>query len=204
MPSLPSLAELQRRFDPDPRHSEQVTRLSLQLFDELGELHQLPHRARQLLQAAALLHDIGYALDNGSAHHKNSLNLILKHGLESFTPREIQMIANIARYHRRSMPTTRHESYRQLTEAERLVVDKLASLLRLADGFDHSHRSSIHSLHAQIRTDYVEIILKYLGELKDEISSANRKADLFRRTFNLDLVFAPYPLFEKPVTKASE
>lgn len=202
--SLPTIEELQRRYDPDPRHSEQVTRLSLQLFDELQELHQLASRERQWLRAAAMLHDIGYALANGAAHHKNSLNLIMTSGIASFSPSEIQIIANIARYHRKAMPALRHEPYRRLTEPERLIVDKLASLLRLADGFDHSHRSCIYSLHASQKELHVEITLKYLGELKDEILCASRKADLFRRTFNRDIVFIPFALFTKPVVIANQ
>ncbi len=195
-----SITELQQRFDPDPRHSAQVARLSLQLFDELQALHELGSPARKLLQAAAALHDIGYHLNNGLGHHKNTLNMILQYGLPPLSYAEVKLTANIARYHRKSLPSLSHEHYRQLSENERQIVDKLSSLLRIADGMDHSHRSAVYSIHSQIKPGRVELTLKHFGELQDELSTAAKKADLFRRTFSYDIIFIPYPIFKKPVS----
>jgi exopolyphosphatase/guanosine-5'-triphosphate,3'-diphosphate pyrophosphatase len=104
---LAAVKTLQLKYDPEPFHSNQVTKLALQLFDELSALHGLSVPERLLLEAAALLHDIGYARES-DGHHKNSLKMILEYGLPGFNPTEIAIIANVARYHRKSLPAADH------------------------------------------------------------------------------------------------
>jgi exopolyphosphatase/guanosine-5'-triphosphate,3'-diphosphate pyrophosphatase len=89
-------------------------------------------------RATGLLHDVGYAVSH-SAHHKHSLYLIRNANLDGFTPRERDLVANVARYHRKALPADRHGEYMALDDDDRTLVRRLAALLRLADGLDADH-----------------------------------------------------------------
>lgn len=131
-------------------HSEQVAALSLAIFDQLVALSRLPKRSggpecRLLLEVAAVLHDIGY-LVNYSGHHKHSLRLIMNGDLPGLTARQTAIVANIARYHRRSEPTVRHAPYERLSKSDRRIVRQLAAILRVADGLDRAHSQAVESV----------------------------------------------------------
>jgi exopolyphosphatase/guanosine-5'-triphosphate,3'-diphosphate pyrophosphatase len=108
------------------------------LFDQTAALHGLGPAERGLLEVAGLLHDVGYDVSQ-SAHHKHSLYLIRNADLDGFTSRERDLIANVARYHRKALPADRHAEYMALDDADRTLVRRLAALLRLADGLDADH-----------------------------------------------------------------
>ena len=131
-------------------HSEQVARLSLSIFDQLVELSLLGRRSsapesRLLLEVAAVLHDIGY-LVNYAAHHKHSLRLILNSDLTGLSPRQTAIVANIARYHRRAEPSTRHREYAALSKSDRRLVRQLSGILRVADGLDRAHSQLVEAV----------------------------------------------------------
>lgn len=189
---LATVKSLQLQYDPEPFHSNQVTKLALQLFDELPALHGLSVPERLLLEAAALLHDIGYARENEDGHHKNSLKMILEYGLPGFTPTEIAIIANVARYHRKSPPSADHKYYVALEPEAAAIVRKLAALLRIADGLDRSHRSLVYEIKSVLEPRKVVFQIYHYGELRNEISAAERKADLFESEFGRQVIFRTY------------
>ena len=129
------------RFDWDVPHCRKVGHLAVTLFDQLTALHNLGAPERDLLEAAALLHDIGWTVSHDK-HHKHTYRLIQENRqrLSSFTATEVVLVANIARYHRKSLPALKHEAFATLPAADREVVRKLAALLRIADGLDRPHR----------------------------------------------------------------
>jgi exopolyphosphatase/guanosine-5'-triphosphate,3'-diphosphate pyrophosphatase len=133
-----AVLDFARRHAWDEAHCRRVTALALSLFDQTTVLHQLGPAERGLLEVAGLLHDVGYAVSQ-SAHHKHSLYLIRNADLDGFTPRERDLLANIARYHRKALPADRHTDYMALDDADRTLVRRLAALLRLADGLDADH-----------------------------------------------------------------
>src|SRR5438132_50161 len=106
-------------FDWDVAHCRQVRDLALALFDQLQPLHQLGRDERDLLNAAALLHDIGWTI-SGSKHHKHSYRLIheSKRSLAGFTSQQVELIANVARYHRKALPALKHEAFATLAGNE--------------------------------------------------------------------------------------
>jgi len=180
---------MQIKYDPEPFHSDQVAKLSLILFDELTKLHTLSASERFLLEAAALLHDIGYARQNSSGHHKNSLCIILEEKIPGFNAEETGIIANVARYHRKSPPSERHRHYAELKRESRSIVRKLAALLRIADGLDRSHRSLVYALKAIIEQTKVVFNIYHFGELRNELTAAENKSDLFKAEFGREALF---------------
>ena len=106
--------------------------LALALFDGTAERHRLGDGERALLEYAALLHDIGHHISY-RGHHKHTYYLIKNGELRGFTPLEIEMLANVARYHRRGHPRRKHPEFGALSRAERRTVRVLAGLLRVAD-----------------------------------------------------------------------
>ncbi len=142
-----SVEELGFRCEWHQPHSEQVARLSMALFDQLSPLHGLKPHYRELLEYAALLHNIGEFISI-SAHQKHSQYLILNGDLRGFTPTELDIIGNVARYHRKSTPSLKHPLYAQLKPAHRKAVDVLSGILRIANGLERGHRQNVTSVKA--------------------------------------------------------
>ncbi|MBS1148917.1 MAG: Exopolyphosphatase [Myxococcaceae bacterium] len=176
-----------RRFGFGERHSEQVTRLAMSLFDDLAPLHQLPASARPWLEVAALLHDVGNAI-NYQRHHKHSQYLIQNADLPGLADRERMVIGCIARFHRRSAPTLTHEGMVGLTAQEARVVRKCATLLRVADSLDRSHRQPIKKLTASLKGSKVVVRLSSRTPIDLELWDAEHELPLFREVFGRSLV----------------
>lgn len=187
-PRRRSVIDLARRCDWHRAHSEQVTRLCLSLFDELRPLHGLGPIDRELIEYAALLHDIGWHIA-GRGHHKHSMYLISHGHLRNFEPEEVQVIANIARYHRKRPPTKEHEAYAALSSRARRVVDVGAALLRVADGLDRSHASAVRSLACRRDDKRVRVILTPRGDVQLEIWGARQKREWFEEVFGRKIEF---------------
>jgi exopolyphosphatase / guanosine-5'-triphosphate,3'-diphosphate pyrophosphatase len=186
--SLADAAQLiGRRFRFDEAHATQVTRLALQLFDDLAPLHNLPASARPLLEVAGLLHDVGNAVSY-QKHHRHSYYLIQNAEIPGLRERERELVARIARYHRRSPPDPSHSMMEGLGAGEVRVVRKLATLLRVADSLDRSHRQSIVRLQARLLPNAVMVKLRARSPLDLELWDATHEAGLFRRVFGRKLL----------------
>jgi exopolyphosphatase/guanosine-5'-triphosphate,3'-diphosphate pyrophosphatase len=170
------------RYEFDERHGRQVARLADQLFRELAPLHGLGVDARRLLAAAALLHDIGGYISFEN-HHKHSQYLISQSELPGVSPDEMQVVANVARYHRKRLPTPEHEPFARLDEADRETVRRLAAVLRLADALDRQHRGLVRSVRASVGEREVVLAVEAAGDLAVERWSLARKANLFTEVF---------------------
>jgi exopolyphosphatase/guanosine-5'-triphosphate,3'-diphosphate pyrophosphatase len=164
-------------------HSLHVANLALSIYDQLlrpGETQFAPER--DLLEAAGILHDIGYFI-NYTRHHKHSYHLIIHSPLVGFSPREIAIIANLARYHRRAEPSKRHLEFAQLSKADQKLVLKLAGILRLADGLDRSHSQRIRELHCTKSSKKTTLHLFSDKDIAIEIWGAQQKERLFKEIF---------------------
>src|SRR5262249_34675935 len=157
-------------------HSVHVTGLLLELFDQLKPLHGLGKPERELIEYGSLLHDIGWHISRDE-HHKHSMYLIRHGNLKDFTGEEIDIIANVARYHRKAKPKPSHDAYTALSSKSQKVVRVGASLLRLADGLDRSHASVVSSLKCRIKKQKVEVSVKARADAELEIWGARRKMD---------------------------
>jgi exopolyphosphatase/guanosine-5'-triphosphate,3'-diphosphate pyrophosphatase len=173
-----------RRCDYDAAHAEQVCALSLALFDQLQDPLELEEQTRPLLEAAALLHDVGYHIAY-ERHHKHSYHLISYSDLPGFKNRELRMIAAIARYHRGALPKARHEGMAHLDKQERKLVSRLGGLLKLADGLDRTRTQRVTRVEATCEGDTVTISADGTNGLGVELHGAAQKADLMERAFDV-------------------
>lgn len=190
IPEIVCAAEnLGEKFGYDPKHARNVADLAVGFFDELQELHGLEPRHRLLLELAAILHDVGFFVSSRQ-HHKHSYYLIRNSELAGIAPQEQELLAMVARYHRRATPKPAHLEYMALPPPQRVLVSKMAALLRLADALDRSHMERIRLLGAVVKEDRLVIQVKGPDDLTLERLGMKRKADLFEELFGLGVVLA--------------
>jgi exopolyphosphatase/guanosine-5'-triphosphate,3'-diphosphate pyrophosphatase len=185
-----SVIELAERCSYTPPHASQVARLALSLFDGTAEIHGLGSLEREWLEFGALLHDIGHHISY-EGHHQHSYYLI-KHGdLRGFDPEETEIIALVARYHRRGTPKKSHEGFQLLPKKRREIVRLLAAIVRLAEGLDRSHTQIVSDLGIDLDDARLAIALKVRGDAELELWAANRHAaplaDLFKKPIEFSL-----------------
>jgi exopolyphosphatase/guanosine-5'-triphosphate,3'-diphosphate pyrophosphatase len=164
-------------------HAEHVKNLCLRLFDDLRPLHGYADKERELLEAAALLHDVGYHIA-ADQHHKHSEYIIRNTTMPGFTNDETEIIATIARYHRKSHPKRKHLNYEQLSAAEKKLVLVLASIVRIAEGLDRRQQQIVHSVRAELHNNSIDLILTAPSAVPDiELWGAERRKGLMQETF---------------------
>ena len=173
---------LGRRFFYDEDHALQVNRLSLALFDQLASLHRLPMAVRPYLEVAAVLHDIGHAVSY-QKHHRHTEYLIRNGDIPGLADRERDIVARIARFHRRSAPDLHHPAMEGLTLSEARSVRKLATLLRVADALDRSHAQPVRDLRVSQVSRRVVIHLAHRGPADLELWDVAHEGPLFRKVF---------------------
>ncbi|GAC1414282.1 MAG: Ppx/GppA phosphatase family protein [Candidatus Velthaea sp.] len=190
---LEALDALAHRYEHFGGHQRHVARLALLLFERLAELHQLPPADREILFAAALLHSVGRFVAE-SGHHKHSAYVIRHSVLDGWRDDERTLISLVARYYRKAMPKLAHAEFAALAIADRERVEKLAALLRIADGLDIRHLGVVNDLTIRREEGRVVIGAQAEGDMTGELAAAMFKADLFERTFGLRLTFEPFAL----------
>jgi exopolyphosphatase/guanosine-5'-triphosphate,3'-diphosphate pyrophosphatase len=184
--------QMSRRYGVALEHARQVAALAHSLFTDLQRLHQLPPHYGKLLEAAAYLHDAGHFVAD-SNHHKHSYYLVSNSDMPGFTNREREQIANLCRYHRKSMPTPVHSNWQSLSADEKRVVLLLIPLLRLADNLDVSHEARIESLSCRTRDGQVVLEAASQADISLEQWAAERASDCFRQVYNRSLVIQRAP-----------
>jgi exopolyphosphatase/guanosine-5'-triphosphate,3'-diphosphate pyrophosphatase len=193
-----SVLSLARRCNWPERHSRQVASLALELFDATGELHdQLVHplddHDRELLDLAALLHDIGEHVSS-AGHHRHSAYLVRNGQLRGFAPEEIELLAAIVRWHRSGDPRVTEEF--PLLDGDAIArVRALTAVLRIADGLDRSREQHVYGLDAMTTPSLVLLRLRTHGDAELEIWGARRKRALFEKLFEREVEFSTHPAF---------
>jgi exopolyphosphatase/guanosine-5'-triphosphate,3'-diphosphate pyrophosphatase len=186
---MDSARRLARQCRSNERHCERVAMLAVQLFDSLRRPFDLPPEGREILMAGALLHDIGYLI-NHERHHKHAYHLIMHGDLPGFSAREVELIANVARYHRRAAPKKSHANFDRLSKDERRLVRRLSGILRIADGMDRTHGGVIKTVRARTDRKRVRISVTASRNPSIELDDARRKGALFEKAFKRSLVFS--------------
>lgn len=187
-----SAEELLEKFSNGTAHPLEVRKIAMMIFDEASsKIYGMTSLERRLLEAAALLHDIGYYVDCKN-HNKHSQKLVIEYGLDGFNPKEASLVACICRYHRGSLPDKeKHEIYSDFDKKERKIVKRLGGILRLADGLDRAHLSLIKKVRINYDDKYniVEfIITPNTPDYYPDLTSAIRKRDLFEIGFKTQSV----------------
>ena len=188
-----SVRHLAENSNYEQQHADHVAALALSIFDQTKRLHGLGPEARSYLYFASLLHDIGYHISH-TEHHQHSYYIISHADLLGFTNEEIEIIANIARYHRKSHPKLKHEGFaRLLTDDHRDTVRKLASILRIVEGLDRGNIGIVQSVNCKITRNSIELRLKRKKfasrDLELEIWGAERKKMLFEEVYGREVHF---------------
>lgn len=189
---LRNIITLARRCQYLKVHSHHVAALATSLFDQTRTLHRLGKQEREWLEYAAILHDVGYVI-NPRQHHKHAYYLITNSDLAGFTSEEIEVIANVTRYHRHAHPKSQHAPYQALTLRNRRTVRALSSILRIADGLDRSHFSLIRDLEVRIGK-VVKLNLNVTGDSELEVWTAQNRADLFEKIYKRKVQITTKPI----------
>lgn len=172
----------------DKLHCEQVLKLSVSIFDFLKDKYSLTEKDKEYLEAAALLHDVGHRVSH-SQHHKHSYYLIRNSEMLGFNNNEIEIIANISRYHRKSHPKEKHEGYSRLGAEDKKKVRKLAGILRIADGLDRGHKGIVEEI--ELKEKEKNLIFRIKGksgaDITLEIWGANLRKPLFEEAFGYEV-----------------
>lgn len=188
-----ALADFQaamQRLEPEPEHTRHVAHLAVRLFDETIRLHGLGEDERVLLQGAARLHDIGWPMSKrGVRHHKISARLIRQQSWPHLRPSEVEIVAQVARYHRRAIPCADHREFDRLPKPRQEIVRRLAALMRLADALDRSHLQLVRDLTVCITDHHLQVTLASRIPPEREIAAAHKKGDLAVEVFGLELDF---------------
>jgi exopolyphosphatase/guanosine-5'-triphosphate,3'-diphosphate pyrophosphatase len=178
-----------RRLEYDQRHAEHVRELSILLFDQLQPVHHLPAQARVLLEAGALLHDVGHMVSH-RAHHKHGEYLTLNGDIPGLEGRDRAVVAALVRYHnRKSEPAAHHAAYSFLNNNDKRIARRLAAILRIAEALDHSHRQRATNLRASFQRGAVGLQVTARGDAAEDLRDANRSAELFEKEFHVRLFF---------------
>jgi exopolyphosphatase/guanosine-5'-triphosphate,3'-diphosphate pyrophosphatase len=182
-----SVLNLAAQYDADRKHVAHVAGLALSIWDALAEhgLHPGKPKERELLWAAAMLHDIGMAVDYDD-HHKHSRYLILNAGLPGFSPRETALIGQMARYHRKGTPALR--DFAPLgREGDEALLARCAAVLRLAEQLERSRDQIVRGVSVEVHDGSVELSLDAAGDVTIPRWAAEKQRDVFRKAFGAEL-----------------
>ena len=187
-----SVRNLAAQYHPDAEHTAHVARLALEIWDALAQagVHRGDAEERELLWAAAVLHDVGTAVDYDD-HHKHSRYLILNAGLPGFSPRETALIGQAARYHRKGQPGL-GEFAPLARRGDDALLARCAAALRLAEQLERPRDQTVRHAEVVVQDGRVELRLQSNADVTVSCWAAQRQADLFRRAFGKELtVVAP-------------
>jgi exopolyphosphatase/guanosine-5'-triphosphate,3'-diphosphate pyrophosphatase len=170
---------LRNRFDDEPVHSDHVAKLALELFDALEPWHKMGARERELQECAALLHDIGWSQTvEGKGHHKKSAKLILEEKWRYLSPDDVNVVSQVARYHRKSPPKPEHNEFHALTPAAQRKVMILGGILRQADALDRTHIQKVTGVKARVTEEALVIEVKSSCSWTEEKAIFEKKRDM--------------------------
>ena len=194
---LRSARTVAKKYRCDSAHASHVADLAVRLFDELQPDHGLTARHRLLLRVAGLLHEAGGFVST-RAHHKHSYYLLANAEVFGLRREEMEIVALLARYHRRSVPKRTHLEYMGLPREKRVVVSKAAALLRVADALDRGHAQQVRDFDIERAGDEVAIYVRGVTDLTLERRALSQKSDLFEDAYGMKVRLEEAPLPPPP------
>jgi exopolyphosphatase/guanosine-5'-triphosphate,3'-diphosphate pyrophosphatase len=202
-----SALQFGRKYSFDEPHGLSVSRLALQVFDQTRSVHNLDGESRMLLEVASLLHDVGQYV-GVSNHHKHTFYLLQAGPIIGLSSLQVDLVANIARYHRKSTPRLDHEPFRMLSLKNRRVVSILAAILRVADAIDRQHADCVQTVNLTFKRQKVVFRLRGKGDLLLAKWALAKRCDLFQEIFGKVVIEemsldrrARFPLTTQPRAK---
>lgn len=198
-----SVLRLAQKYDVDRSHAELVADLTLRSFDQTRDsLHDWSDTEREWLWAAAILHNCGHFISN-SGYHKHSYYLIRNSGMLGFTEEEIEVIANLARYHRKSLPRRKHLPFEAMTKEHKRLVRQLSALLRLTAVLDRRRKAAVQAVRWVVQSRTACLYIQPFDPADScelELWNAELKKDAFEKEFGhtLQIALEPVPSQEHP------
>lgn len=186
---IASAKEVGKKYKIDEKHAEHVMNFAQQIFREMRHLHGLETKHELLLRVAASLHEVGMFV-SAREHHKHSMYLILNTELFGISTEDRTLVALLARYHRRYNPENNHPHFSDLSREERMVVFKLAAILRIADALDRTHSQRIRSIVLKTQGNRLNIQTPGVSDTAVEQAAINSKSDLFREIFGYEIILS--------------
>jgi exopolyphosphatase/guanosine-5'-triphosphate,3'-diphosphate pyrophosphatase len=186
---IASAVSLGRKFHFDEAHSRHVAGLCMKLFDALAKEHGMNRRHRMMLETAALLHDIGTFI-KGSGHNKHGQYIVINSEIFGLHHDELDIIANVIRYHRGDPPSPSDIEYISLQREERILVLKMASILRVADALDRGHTQQFKNLTVERRAETVALHSRGVHDISLELTGIEEKAGLFQDVFGYKVILS--------------
>ena len=177
---------LANRYRVDRAHAQQVRKLAISLFDQLQPLHNLSRHDRLLLKVAAILHEVGTFI-SPKAHHRHGQYIILNSEIFGLSRKDVEIIGMLARYHRHGAPTMADLSYAGLDQPDRLRMQKLAAMLRVADALERAHSHRISDFTVRFNNRRLELVVSGVHDFTIENLALRSKADLFTDIFGYDV-----------------
>ncbi|MGD1949873.1 MAG: HD domain-containing protein [Leptolyngbyaceae cyanobacterium] len=188
-------AQLVQKYQSDWHQNHHIASLALQLFEQTKDLHRYGESAQDVLEFAALLHDIGQYI-SFRKHHKNSRFIIRRSNPRGFTDEEILLIRHLVRYHRKAMPTKKHKKFRRLSKSHRRLIKVLSGILRIAVSLDKTKNQRVAAVNCCISDESIKI--EVLGEntLELEIWAAQRERHVLAAALDctIDIYGKRHPL----------
>ena len=185
---IASAVNLGRKYHIDEAHSHHVAKSCMVLFDALVKEHGMNRRHRMMLETAAILHDIGMFI-KASGHQKHGQYIVANSEIFGLPRDEINIIANVIRYHRRDRPSELDFHYISLQREERMLVLKMASILRIADAMDKGHSQHIKRFTVEHRPETIVLHVENVLDLTYEIQGIEEKGELFHDVYGYKVVF---------------
>src|ERR1700733_3805806 len=198
-----SAVELGRRFDFDEPHSMQVANLCRQLFRALQDDHHLDPKFGVILYIAAILHEIGLFIASAS-HHKHSLYIINNSEIFGLSRKDVRLVGLVARYHRRASPKPTHPGYALLDRESRVIVSKLAAILRVADALERSHSQRISEIRCKREPGRLVITVPKVDDLSLEQLALMQKGSLFEETFGMKVLLRKSRSYRSSAGRAAD
>lgn len=186
---MQAACEIGVRYKTDRRHADHVAAFAQQLFRELKHLHGLDSRYELVLRVAAILHEVGMFI-SPREHHKHSLYILMQTEIFGLSTGERELVALLARYHRRYNPERNHPHFSDLDREERMIVFKLAALLRIADALDRSHAQRIKTIVLRPEGSRLTILTPGVEDTAIEQIAINSKCDIFREIYGYDVLLS--------------
>ncbi|WP_210421387.1 Ppx/GppA phosphatase family protein [Mariniblastus fucicola] len=184
---LRGATQLGRKYHFNEAHSIHVAKLTSMLFDQLQPLHGMSGRFRGLLQVAAILHQVGSFISNKGSH-KHSMYIIENSEFFGIGSEDKRIVALVARYHRRAMPSSRHIGYSSLSRDLRVAVSKMSSILRLAIALNASNTQRIDSIKCKMLPHEIQLVTEDMSDLSLERMELRQAGRLFESIFGKPVV----------------
>lgn len=182
--TIAAAVNLARKYQTDERHGIKTAEIAAAIFEATRQQHRMGDRERLLLEVASIVHDIG-GFVAARGHHRHAYYLLVNSEIFGLSGIDMEIVANVARYHRRAGPQADHPAYAALPRPARVTVNRLAAILRVADALDKGHNQILRGVRVTVSGDELRIEGEGAGDLALERLSLEEKAGLFEEVFGL-------------------